>query len=144
MIDDDVRHRLDSVLKQRLEGRAVLVEAAVTIVQSKILLGVIARAEIAGVGGRWHPDQVETAILEGGRNAFHDLVPALVAKIRKLRGTPVPVRFPVKSLQHDAIVFEARLRPQHRRTSGNQKENDCGSATTASRNDAADNEPGER
>jgi hypothetical protein len=56
----------------------------------------------------------------------------------------VAVRFPIKSLQHYAIVFEAGLRPQHRCAGANQKKNNGGSATTALHNDATDTEPGTR
>ena len=66
MIDDDIGHRLDSVLEQCLERGLMFVEGAVAVIESKVLFRVIAGARVARVRGRRQPDQVEAAALMAG------------------------------------------------------------------------------
>ena len=87
----------------------MLVERAVAVVQPEVLLGVVARAELAGER-RWRqPDQIDSTVADRGRVLAHDLIPPLAAESRELLRMSVAVRLPVKALQHDAIVIEPRL-----------------------------------
>ena len=46
--------------------------------------------------------------------ALNDCVPVFVAIIRKLFRVTVPIGFPIESLKHDTVIFEASL-AQNRR-----------------------------
>src|SRR5438105_15242870 len=86
----------------------MLFEAAKGIIEAEVLFGVVAGAEIARVTGRWKPDEIEPPIPNLAGGITDNLIPALGAKLRELLET-VPVRFPVKPLEHDPVVVETRL-----------------------------------
>ena len=64
-----------------------------------------------------------------------------VAVIRKLFRVAVPIGFPIESLKHDTVVFEAGLGQRRRCAGENRKENNGGGKTPSLKSDGANCEP---
>ena len=110
VIDDDVGDRLDPVVEQRCQHRALLSKITIAVVQVEVSLGIISRAVGAGERRRRQPYQVEASLTYRRGLVSDDLVPRLRAETGELLRMPMSVGFPIKSLQHDSIVIETRLR----------------------------------
>ena len=110
MIDHDIGDRFHAALKQLLQHGPMLLEAAVAIVQPEILLGIVAGAQLSRVGWRWEPDQVETRFPNRWGKRSDNFIPVLFPECRKRGRTAMPIRFPIESLQHYAIVLKPALR----------------------------------
>src|SRR5262249_28845329 len=75
VIDDDIRDRFDATLEQRFEHRPVLREGSIAVVQSEVLFGVVAGAELPGERRGRQPDQIEPPLANRDRVLAHDPVP---------------------------------------------------------------------
>jgi hypothetical protein len=112
MVDHNIGNWLDSTLEQNFEGSTMFRERSIAIVETKVFFWVVACAEFPRIRRRRHPDQIEMTVTNGWRHTLNDRVPVLIAVTRELHRMPVPVGFPVESLQHDPVVFESGLAPQ--------------------------------
>src|SRR5205085_390338 len=80
VVDDDVGDGLDPLFQQRDQHPAVLVGAAIAVVEPEVFLWVVADADVAREGGGRQPDQIEAGGGQGGGLIANDVVPALRAE----------------------------------------------------------------